>query len=149
MGKAKGETKGVWIPQSVADALPRLSLQSPSQWRVFMVVLMTWCRYGCQEARLAIRDISKETGLAKRTVQYALKDLIKLGLLRRTGWYKRLAVVAEALPTGQAEPTEPAGQAQESGGANKVAPRRCNQGCTSPTLFNSLIDNKLHFLRTD
>ena len=78
-----GKGQGVWIPREIAVCLPRLTLRPPSRWQVFMVVLLTWCRYGCTEARLSIQDICEATGLARRTVQAALAALISLGLVQR------------------------------------------------------------------
>lgn len=135
---AKGE--GAWVPWELAVRLPRLALRPPSRCQVFMTVFLTWCRYGCKEARLGAKDIALITGLSDRTVKSALAALISTGLLRRVGRYKRLAIVADALPREEGKPppspVTAVETAESAGGANMLAPPRCTHACTSPTCID-------------
>ncbi len=139
---------GVWIPLDIAVHLPRLALRPPSMWQVFIVILTVWCRYGCREARLGIRDLSEATGLSRRAVQTALSMLISNGLVRRIGRRGRLEVVTDTLyqMTGGCStapavdhrsamhPGTAADRADSTSprGADKVAPPRRTQACASP-----------------
>ena len=122
-----GKGQGVWIPREIAVCLPRLTLRPPSRWQVFMVVLLTWCRYGCTEARLSIQDICEATGLARRTVQAALAALISLGWSDCAGRQRCLVVIPEALATlvdrsGSTQKSQPTGAALK-GHPTGVAPK--------------------------
>jgi hypothetical protein len=116
-----------------------------------LAVLFTSARYGKRDARLSIEDLAGMTGLASRTVKAALATLIDRSLLSRSGRYKSLRVTligADVSPRGaDTYPLAiPAGGADElalpctdrgvPGGADKPAPPRCRQACTSPTTVN-------------
>jgi hypothetical protein len=84
----------------LAESLVRLRLRPASRWNILLVVLFQWCRYGQKEAWLMVRQIAARTKLSERTVETALADLIKLGILRRVGRRGKLVVVPEALTIG-------------------------------------------------
>jgi hypothetical protein len=81
---------GAWLLWDTVERLCRLELQTPSHWRVFIAVLATAARYGGSDAYLECDDIAALTGLAKRTVKAALRELIRRGLLMRAKRYGHL-----------------------------------------------------------
>jgi len=132
--------EGAWVPWSIAEQLPRLNLKPASHWQVFLVVLLTWCRYGCGEARLGVRDIADMTGLSTRTVQTAVSKLIAIGLLKRLGRYRRLAVDMDVLRdlAGDRGAIAPHTHKKSGAGrsASKLASPKGNKDCVSPICIN-------------
>ena len=126
---------GAWLPWSQVKALCRLRLRPASHGQVFVAVLMTSARYGGREAHLGVGDLAEMTGLAPRTVKAALTGLIGRKLLVRKGRYRRLAVNLgdDAKVDGVVTPSAPPRSRTAAGGADKPAPPRCKQACTSPT----------------
>jgi len=135
--KLPGQNYGAWVPWEIAERLPRLRLGPSSRWQVFQAVLMTWYRYGQDEARLGIKEIAAVTGLCTRTVKAALKDLLRSGLLRRRGRYKRLVVDLDVLRNSTSSAACLTGanvtMSQDERGADIPAPPKGTQACTSPT----------------
>jgi hypothetical protein len=132
----RGNQPGVWFPWPELEAVCQLNLRPPSLWPVFLAVLGTSRRYGGRDARLEVGDLTRLTGLSRRTVQAALGKLMALGLVVRVDRYGVLRV---NLPGGagaqrsaslSAPPGAPPGRAR---GADKVAPRRRKLACASPT----------------
>jgi len=131
---AKGQ--GAWVPLEIAVCLPRLTLRRASQWQVFSAVFITWCRYGRNEARLSIKEICEATGLARRTVQKALAELIAMGVIRRVARQRRLIIVPEALidhVNGWVRDNPSATSDADPHGADKRAPQRRIHPCASVT----------------
>ena len=126
--------RGAWIPQNIVESLSRLRLRPASHWQVYLVVLLTWCRYGGKEARLSIRQIAEQASLSCRTVQRAVSALVVQNLLRRVGRYEVFEVNIGALED-MAGARKPANTATDAGvgRANMCAPRRCQHTCASPT----------------
>jgi hypothetical protein len=107
---------------------------------VFLAVLLTSARYGTGVARLKIADLVAMTGLSERTVKGALLHLTSNGLLRREGRYGKFSVhlhggsdAPVGLPGGPDTAAPPKPVPRDVGGADKLAPPRCRQACTSPT----------------
>jgi hypothetical protein len=131
---------GAWVPWPLAERLCHLGLRTPSHWRVFLAVLLTAARYGGPEAYLVVADLVRLTGLGTRTVKGALARLVELGLLARTARCRRLRVTLGdgwGHGGGADELAPRGGDAAPAGGADKLAPPRCRQACTSPTSFIS------------
>lgn len=81
------------VPADVYERVVRLrDLRPASRWQVFLLILLTSCRFGGRPAYLSVADIAAKTGLSARTVKAALADLLAAGLVRRDGRYKRLVV---------------------------------------------------------
>ena len=132
-GASRGKP-GAWLDWSKVSILCQLDLRPPSLWQVFLAVLFTSTRYGGREARLSIDDLCGMTGLASRTVKGAVVALIGRGLLTRVGRYGCLRVNFPAASAGGADELAlPDADCDIGRGADKVAPRRCNIVCTSPT----------------
>lgn len=92
---------GAWLPQDVTAALCRLRLSPSSLWPVLLTVVVTQYRYGGKYAGLHIADIEAATGLSRSTVKRALRQLTKLGLVRRPQRTGRLvASVGQPKRTG-------------------------------------------------
>ncbi len=83
---------GAWLPWPVVERVVRLRLRPASRWQVLALLLCTSCRYGRKEARLTGAEIAAKTGLSERTVKAAIQDLIRRGLVRRLGRYRKLVV---------------------------------------------------------
>jgi hypothetical protein len=87
---------GAWIPWNLYAPLVQLRLK-PSRWQVLLAILLPWYRFDQKVVFLTIKQISERTGRCKRTVQYALSDLVGRGIVRRIGRRGKLVVVAEAI----------------------------------------------------
>ena len=85
-------SSGVWLPESVSTALPRLDLSPPSRWRVFLALVLDAAKRETDVAELAVEDLVHTTALAPRTVKAALADLRARGLVERVGRYRRLRI---------------------------------------------------------
>jgi hypothetical protein len=85
-------SSGVWLPESVSTALPRLDLSPPSRWRVFLALVLDAAKRETDVAELAVADLVHTTALAPRTVKAALADLRARGLVERVGRYRRLRI---------------------------------------------------------
>lgn len=137
--RAKPAKPGAWLPWPIAEAVCRLSLK-PSEWRVFLAVLVTQQRYGGTEARLDSKQLAAITALSESTVRRAVKGLIASGHLSRLSRYRRLranpdagAVAILAAPEVQVTPNR---------AANIVAAPSGHHGGRSPTCFYVLSIDK-------
>lgn len=83
---------GAWVPWPLVERVVRLKLEPPSRWQVFLVVLLTSCRFGGGEARLSVAEIAERTELSERTVRSSLADLARAGLVARPSRYRKLVV---------------------------------------------------------
>jgi hypothetical protein len=136
---------GSWLPLPVVEKVCRLDLRPASRWPVLMAILFTACRYGSSEARLSVADLARMTGLSPRTVKASVADLMRRGLIARSGRYERLRVLlTEHLHDnrGAAKVAPPGADLTPERGAEKLAPRRCREACTSPTsLYSFLLED--------
>lgn len=141
MTTSKGN--GAWVPWEIASRLPRIDLRPQSRWQVFLAVLMTWCRYGCQEAKLGVRDLCQITGLSARTVKSSLADLESHGLVRRVGRYGRLTIIVDALPDVASTPPSVPREGSTSELARVIdasqAPASEQTCCTFPISYEVLM----------
>jgi hypothetical protein len=126
--QSKDKGLGSWIPQEIADAALRLDLRPPSRWKVFLAVLFPWCRYGQTVALLTIENIVSKTGLSERTVKAALKDLTKLGILRRLGLGK---LVVEVCGSDNAVGGESARKPASTAGDEACTLTRCSMSLSN------------------
>lgn len=95
----RSDTPGAWVPWPVVERVARLRLRPASRWQVLALLLCTSCRFGGKEARLTVAEIASKTGLSERTVKGAIRDLVRRGLVRRLGRYRKLVVVPVGSPS--------------------------------------------------
>jgi hypothetical protein len=112
---------------------------------VFLAVLFTSARHGGQEARLEVADLARLTGLGERTVQAALTQLLRQGLLIREGRYRRLKVQLGEMQQpsrGADELVSSCADTTSSGGASLSAPPKRKLVCASPTCLDVSINKE-------
>lgn len=142
---ADAKVPGAWVPWPLVEAMVRLDLKPASCLRVFTVIFMTWCRYGCNEARLTTMDLASATGLGKRTVQAAVSTLLAQGLIERIGRYGRFRVAISPpknMPRNVKMLASGSMVRRRGRGAGSSAPPTRTDGCASSTvsMFYSLED---------
>lgn len=90
MSRTKAFGSGSWLPWDVMLQVVKLRLRPASRWQVYLVILLTSCRYGSRDAILTTADLALRTGLSERTVKDAIRDLVAKKLVRRTSRYRKL-----------------------------------------------------------
>jgi DNA-binding transcriptional regulator YhcF (GntR family) len=140
------EEPGAWLPWPIAEQVCRLRLRPSSRWKVFLVVLFTWCRYGRREAWLTIPQIAQAAGVSERTVKAALKDLVASGVINRIGRTGKFTV--NFAPVAAADPAHQTSHQQhhktaESEGEDKLALAKGSDACpSSNSTYCSSINKK-------
>lgn len=123
---------GSWVPEEIIEPLGRLVLKPASRWNVFLVIFLTWCRYGYGEAFLTIGQIADRTKLSPRTVKSAVKGLLELGVIKRIGRAGKFAVDVHQIAANGRVPREP-NQPQDGDEHAQGADRRAQHAiCGSP-----------------
>ena len=127
---------GAWVPWPLTQSVWRLDLRPPSRWKVFLVILFTWCRYGRKEAWLTVQKIAKDSNLSERTVKASLKDLFALGVVKRVGRAGKFVVMLDDMSKGHSM-----GLPQpESEGEDKLARSTGNLTCpSSNSIYSSSV----------